>query len=139
MTSTSIRELRDSTGTTQKEFAQLYHIPLSTLKKWEQGNASPPDYVLELIARSLPLTNRTLKQIGSGKDIYYIDTVGNTLSDRFGNRIPVKADLSKVKKQNLLIYIHDLFDSYYDILDRFERDCKYDQEEDILWSSENLS
>lgn len=139
MTSTSIRELRDSTGTTQKEFAQLYHIPLSTLKKWEQGNASPPDYVLELIARSLPLTNRTLKQIGNGKDIYYIDTVGNTLSDRFGNRIPVKADLSKVKKQNLLIYIHDLFDSYYDILDRFERDCKYDQEEDILWSSENLS
>lgn len=139
MNATSVRELRDSTGTTQKEFAALYHIPLSTLKKWEQGSASPPDYVIELIARSLPIKDRTLKRIGSGKDVFYIDTAGNIIEDRFGSQIPVKADLSKVKPQNLLLYIKELFASYYEIRERFERDCKYDEEEDILWSDERFS
>lgn len=137
MTATSIRELRDSTGLTQKAFAKLYHIPLSTLRKWEQGSASPPDYVIELIAKSLPVTNNNLKQIGSGKNAYYFDAVGNTLFDKFGNKIPVNTDLTKVNPHNLSIYIRDLFNSYYEAIARFERDCRYDEEENILWSTED--
>ena len=39
-----IKELRDSTGMTQKEFASKYGIPISTLRKWEQGESSPAPY-----------------------------------------------------------------------------------------------
>ena len=67
-----IKELRTSTGMTQKDFAHLYGIPLSTLRKWEQGEASPAPYVLMLIARTLPSTNETLKQIkGDAGAVFY--------------------------------------------------------------------
>ena len=49
-----IKELRDSTGMTQKEFASRYGIPISTLRKWEQGESSPAPYVAALLARTLP-------------------------------------------------------------------------------------
>ena len=45
-----IKELRDSTGMTQKEFASRYGIPISTLRKWEQGESSPAPYVAALLA-----------------------------------------------------------------------------------------
>lgn len=131
-TPTIIRELRDSTGMTQKEFAELYQIPLSTLRKWEQGTASPPDYVIRLIARSLPYRKPGLKKIGDGERSYYYDPDARTLEDKVGHKIPVKSDLSKVKPQNLLVYVTELFDSYYDILEKFERDCRYDKKENII-------
>ncbi len=56
-----IKELRDMTGMTQKAFAQMYGIPLSTLRKWEQGEASPAPYVLRLIAGTLPSTKDILQ------------------------------------------------------------------------------
>ena len=70
---------------------------------------------------------------GKGK-IFYYDPSARIVSDRFGNQIRVKSDLSQVKKENLPIYLNDLFDAYYDITDRFERDCEYDAKEDIIWS-----
>jgi len=48
-----IRELRDITGLSQRDFAAKYDIPLSTLRKWEQGNATPAQYVVRLIAATL--------------------------------------------------------------------------------------
>ena len=33
---------------------------------------------------------------------------------------------------NLQLYLEDLFDDFYEIQEKFDRDCKYDQE-DILW------
>ena len=56
-----IKELRESTGLTQKAFAEMYGIPISTLRKWEQGEASPAAYVVNLLARTLPSTNSSLQ------------------------------------------------------------------------------
>ncbi len=36
-----IKTLRRALGLTQEEFATRYHIPLGTLRDWEQGRASP--------------------------------------------------------------------------------------------------
>ena len=58
----SMKELRDSTGLTQKAFAKMYGIPLSTLRKWEQGESSPAPYVVRLIARALPCTDALLRK-----------------------------------------------------------------------------
>ena len=68
-----IKELRDSTGMTQKEFASRYGIPISTLRKWEQGESSPAPYVAALLARTLPDTESSLKRIKTrgGKTYYY--------------------------------------------------------------------
>ena len=43
-------------------------------------------------------------------------------------------DLEEIKEQNLALYLDDLFDSFYEIQEKFDRDCRYDREEDILWT-----
>lgn len=130
-----IKELRNTTGMTQKAFASMYGIPLSTLRKWEQGEASPPSYVLNLLARSLPSTNVTLVVIkGMNGNKYYYDKNKMTVSDTRGNTIIVQETLEGVKEQNLSLYLQDLFDGFYEIQEKFNRDCRFDKEEDILWT-----
>jgi putative transcriptional regulator len=36
-----VKTLRRALGLTQEEFAALYHIPLGTLRDWEQGRTQP--------------------------------------------------------------------------------------------------
>ena len=130
-----IKELRDSTGMTQKEFASRYGIPISTLRKWEQGESSPAPYVAALLARTLPDTESSLKRIKtrSGKTYYY-NPAKKEVSDVKGNRITIQEDLEGVKEHNLALYLEDLFEGFYRLQDKFNRDCRYDKEEDILWS-----
>lgn len=129
-----IRELRDSTNMTQKEFANMYGIPLSTLRKWEQGESSPAPYVLNLLARTLPGIESSLWKIqGNDGTIYYYDQNKRTIADMRGNVIMVQEDLREIKKQNLILYLQDLFEGFYEIQKKFNRDCKFDKEDDILW------
>ena len=129
-----IKELRESPGLTQKAFAEMYGIPISTLRKWEQGEASPAAYVVNLLARTLPSTNSSLQKI-TGRDgvSYYYDKNQKLISDMRGNKIFIQEDLEGVKEQNLALYLKDLFDSFYEIQEKFNRYCKYDKEEDIIW------
>src|SRR6202046_650777 len=49
-----IKIIRRALGITQEEFAARYHIPLGTLRDWEQGRAEPDQPTrayLTLIAR----------------------------------------------------------------------------------------
>lgn len=45
----TIKEIRKLTGLSQPNFCDKYHIPLTTLRKWEQGHRTPPDYLVELL------------------------------------------------------------------------------------------
>lgn len=45
----TITELRESTGTNQKQFAAWFNIPLKTVQNWEYGRSTPPVYVIEMI------------------------------------------------------------------------------------------
>lgn len=130
----NIKEIRWATGLSQKAFAELYGIPISTLRNWEQGSNSPAPYVIGMIARTLPCINSTLNEI-SGKNgrSYYYDKNQNCVLDIKGNRIYVRENLENVKTRNLQLYLEDLFNDFYEIQEKFDRDCKYDQEEDILW------
>ena len=130
-----IRELRTSTGMTQKDFAHLYGIPLSTLRKWEQGEASPAPYVLTLIARTLPSSNETLKQIkGDAGAVFYYDKWKKTVVDARGNAIQIEEELEGVKEENLRIYLQELYADFYEIQEKFNRDCRFDKEDDIIWT-----
>lgn len=129
-----IRELRESTGMSQAEFAKTYGIPISTLRKWEQGDAAPAPYVVQLLARALPSTDALLQKIKGRNGIYYYyDKKQKYVSDMKGNKIFIQEDLEGVKEQNLVLYLQDLFESFYEIQKKFNQDCKYDKEEDILW------
>lgn len=46
----SIRDLRESTGMSRKEFSEHTGIPVRTLEDWETGRRTPPEYIPRLIA-----------------------------------------------------------------------------------------
>ena len=129
-----IKEIRDATGLTQKAFSEMYGIPLSTLRKWEQGEASPAPYVINFLSRLIPKYSGGLIKIqGSGERVFYYNATKKTVLDSKGNEISIQEDLSGIKEQNLILYLEELFDSFYSIQEKFDRDCRYDKEEDIIW------
>lgn len=51
----NVKELRLQTGLSQIKFANLFEIPVATLKDWEQGRRVPPQYVVSLMKKYLEL------------------------------------------------------------------------------------
>lgn len=59
-----IKTLRRALGLTQEEFAARYHIPLGTLRDWEQGRTEPDQPArayLTVIARDPEGVHRALQ------------------------------------------------------------------------------
>ena len=48
-----ISDLRNATKMSQKQFAEYFGIPVGTLRNWEQGIATPPEYVFKMIFASI--------------------------------------------------------------------------------------
>ncbi len=48
-----IKELRESTGMSRKEFSEHTGIPVRTLEDWEAGRRTPPEYIPRLIVYQL--------------------------------------------------------------------------------------
>ncbi|MCQ2538226.1 MAG: helix-turn-helix domain-containing protein [Lachnospiraceae bacterium] len=44
-----IKYLRQLTGMKREDFANYLHIPLGTVRDWEQGKRKMPEYLYELI------------------------------------------------------------------------------------------
>ena len=65
--------------------------------------------------------------------IYYNRDAGY-LIDSIDTKIQIGEELKGVKEKNLSLYGADLFESYYEIVDKFNRDCRLDKTEDIIWS-----
>ena len=131
----NIKDLRKSCNLTQKEFAEYFHIPLSTLRKWEQGESNPPEYLLRLLAYTLPKSDNTFMELsGYHGAKYYFNPNRNTVSDSLGNEIKVKYNITEINKNNLGIYLDDLFKDYYQIIQNFNHDCEYDSVDNITWS-----
>lgn len=129
----NIKEMREITGQTQKEFADSFGIPLGTLRRWEYGESTPAPYVLKLIAEKLPIKKESMKKIESSNGIYYYDELSKTIIDKKGTRICVNVEINDVNEHNLVIYANALFESYYDAIEKFTRDCTIDKKEGILW------
>ena len=48
--SVKMKELRESTGLTRKEFCEKFEIPYRTMTEWELGHRNAPPYVLRLLS-----------------------------------------------------------------------------------------
>ena len=44
-----IRELRESTGMSRKEFCEYFSIPYRTMTDWERDQRHAPEYVVRLL------------------------------------------------------------------------------------------
>ena len=104
----NIKEIRNTTGLSQRSFSKMFNIPIDNdnMCKIEDNN---------------------------GK-IYYYNRDAGYLIDSIGTKIKIGEDLDGVKEKNLSLYVADLFESYYEIVDKFNRDCRLDKTEDIIWS-----
>ena len=47
----AIKELRNTTRMSQNSFATYLGIPVANIQHWEQGVATPPNYLVSLISR----------------------------------------------------------------------------------------
>lgn len=131
----NIKEIRYTTGLSQRDFSNMIWYTNKYITKREQGESSPTPYIIKLIANQLPIDNDNMLKIedNNGKVYYYnreagylIDSIRYKNSNRWGS--------SGVKEKNLSLYVADLFESYYEIVDKFNRDCRLDKTEDIIWS-----
>ena len=52
-TAKTIKELRERTGMSRKEFSKHTGIPVRTLEDWEAGRRTTPEYIPRLIAYQL--------------------------------------------------------------------------------------
>ena len=50
----SIADMRKQVNLSQREFADLFDIPVRTIQQWEQGRSCPPDYVVSMVEALLP-------------------------------------------------------------------------------------
>ena len=106
-----IKELRNKTGMSQREFASQYGIPLSTLRKWEQGEAKPAPYIVNLIADKL----RSESKENAVKDSE------NAAKERIRELIQLQRDLrSKFSERDYNVFV---FGSYPTI--------RYNDESDV--------
>ena len=49
----TVQEIRALTGLSQAGFAAKYDIPKRTIQDWEQGQRTPPGYVIKLLERAV--------------------------------------------------------------------------------------
>ena len=49
----TIKEIRESTGMSRKDFSEHTGIPVRTLEDWEAGRRTPPEYIPRLIEYQL--------------------------------------------------------------------------------------
>lgn len=51
--SSKIKELREKMHMSQSEFAGYLNIPVKNIQNWEQGSRIPPDYVIDMIQKTV--------------------------------------------------------------------------------------
>lgn len=61
----NVAKLRHETALSQRQFAELFDIPVRTLQQWEQGKSSPPPYVVGMMEQLL--SKKDEQQATSGR------------------------------------------------------------------------
>ena len=57
MLALTIKEMRNLSGMTQKNFSEYFGIPMRTIQDWENNRRQCPDYTLDLIQYKLEKEN----------------------------------------------------------------------------------
>lgn len=115
----SIKEIRNQTNMTQKDFAEYFNIPQRTIENWEGGQRTPPEYVVELIKYKIEKERlAVLKDLGEFKlretdedEIFYVTVDGTYIF--VTKQYPSYADvIGKIKVYHDGLYFGDVGDMY---------------------------
>ncbi len=49
----TIKESREAAGLTQKQFSDMFEIPIDVVKSWDSGRRKPPKWAEKLILEKL--------------------------------------------------------------------------------------
>ena len=109
----SIKELRESTGMSRKEFSEHTGIPVRTLEDWEAGRRTPPEYIPRLLAYQIKFEGIFVakKEVKEKRNVSVIqDADGNkivVINDTFfkGKRSIAWEDVEKYLKR----YVGDIY------------------------------
>ena len=84
----SIKELRESTGMSRKEFSEHTGIPVRTLEDWEAGRRTPPEYIPRLLAYQIRFEEIFVakKEVKEKRNV-------SVIQDADGNKIVVINDI----------------------------------------------
>lgn len=116
-----IKELRELTNLTQKEFAKRYHIPKRTLENWEGGQRSPSETILYLLERAVKEDYKmyrivAIRERGSIEE-FDVQTVNNAEEAKAVARTTWKALSDYDKKYQRIEIRFDEDENGYDTLD----------------------
>ena len=112
-----IKELRELTNMTQKEFGEYLNIPLRTIQNWESEHRTPPDYVVELIEYKLKKESENMKKEITKK--YYLIKHENV---RGGKK------RTEIEEKN----VTDYFDEYLTLSDTYKGMDDFASEKDFF-------
>lgn len=129
-----VKELRAKTKKSQREFANTYKIPLSTLKKWEQNESKPAPYFLYLLSNDIDNKNHLI-EITDMEHSYYYDDINGKIYNKEGDCIKIECDVLKANKNNLMLYLSELNEQITYIKNDFNLKCTLDRKENIVWRS----
>ena len=91
-----ISEIRALTRMSQRQFAQHFGIPVGTLRNWEQGISTPPEYVFNMIFTSIRRdkminleTIKFIKEMDRLAELTFngIEPFGNATQDTFDSKL----------------------------------------------------
>ena len=83
-TAKTIKELRENSGMSRKEFSEHTGIPVRTLEDWEAGRRTPPEYIPRLLAYQIKF-----ESIYAGNEKRNVSLI----QDADGNKIVVINDI----------------------------------------------
>ena len=91
-----IKDLRESTGMSRKEFSEHTGIPVRTLEDWEAGRRTPPEYIPRLLAYQIKFEG-ILRKNKEASDTLFEKQEGrrnvSVIQDADGNNIVIINDI----------------------------------------------
>ena len=100
----SIKDLRESTGMSRKEFSEHTGIPVRTLEDWEAGRRTPPEYIPRLLAYQIKFEG-ILRKNKEASDTLFEKQEGrrnvSVIQDADGNIIVIINDIRFKGKRSI--------------------------------------
>ena len=115
----TIKELRENTGMSRKEFSEHTGIPVRTLEDWEAGRRTPPEYIPRLLVYQIRFADSyTIKEKSTDKIHIITDPDGKKIvlinDIRFKSRRSIDQDeIEQILKK----YVGE----YYEIVETAEK------------------
>lgn len=124
-----IVEYRKNRNLSQQKFADLYNVPVSTLRKWEQKESKPSRYFVDMLKNNEK--DNHLITLKNDNKTYMFDSKKKIVYNNSGTGIMVNYDITTINKNNLFIILDQLFEDYTMMIGRFATMCILESKGDI--------